>query len=58
MLMLDKETMIENMKNAHEDQSYIFYGNSNFNDWTDEEIQNNYMDMLNFLSDARTHTDW
>lgn len=58
MLMLDRETMLDKMKKAHEDKSYIFYGDSNFDDWTDKEVQNKYMDMINFLSDARTHTDW
>lgn len=56
--MLDREIMVKKMKKAHEDKSYTFYGDNNFDDWSDEEVLNNYMDMLNFLSDARTHTDW
>ncbi len=56
--MLTREEMIEELKKAHEDKTYIFYHGTDFENWSDEKVQSKYMDMRNYLSDARTHTDW
>ena len=36
---------------------YIFYG-KDINTLSDEEVKTAYMNMLNYQSDARTHSDW
>ncbi len=56
--MLSREEMIEKMEKAHNDKSYIFYKDHDFKNWSDEKVQDKYIDMINFQSDARTHTDW
>ena len=36
---------------------YRFY-RENIDDIPDNQVEERYMQMMNFLSDARTHTDW
>ncbi len=56
--MLSREEMIERMREAEANGTYHFYGRYDFDTLDDEKIQSIYMDMINYLSDARTHTDW
>lgn len=52
--MLSREEMIERLVKADEDGVYKIYGEKNFSLLTDEEIENLYINMQNFLSDLRT----
>lgn len=52
--MLSREEMIERLVKADEDGTYKNYGSKNFSLLTDEEIEDMYINMQNFLSDLRT----
>ena len=57
MLPEEREFYIEKLKEAEESKTYFLYG-LDPNTMTLEELQDKYMTMVNYLSDARTHTDW
>lgn len=57
-IMLTIQEMKERLIQAHEDKSYISYGVKDFDSLTDKEIEDSYITMQNYLSDARTHRDY
>ena len=50
----DREYYIEEFRKARESKTYFLYG-ENPEEMTLEELKNAYIDMQNYLSDARTH---
>ena len=56
--MLSREEMIERLKKAETDKVYFVYNDNNFEEMTDEKLETTYINMQNYLSDARTHTDY
>ena len=57
MLPEDRQFYIDKFQEAERENQYYLYG-KNPEKMTLEELQDQYMNMMNFLSDARTHTDW
>ena len=57
MLPEDREFYIEKFKEAEERKTYFLYG-LDPKTMTLEELKDKYMTMVNYLSDASTHTDW
>ena len=53
MMMTIQETR-EYMKMMEESGQYYFYG-ENIDEIPDDQVVERYMQMMNFLSDARTH---
>lgn len=56
--MIDRNSMIERLKEAEENHTYAFYGSTDFDEIEDETIIDLYANMMNYLSDARTYIDW
>ena len=50
----DREYYIEEFRKARESGKYYLYG-ENPDEMTLEELKDAYIDMQNYLSDARTH---
>ena len=57
MLPEDRQFYIDKFQEAEREKQYYLYGKDP-EKMTLEELQEQYMNMMNFLSDARTHTDW
>ena len=57
MLPDNREFYIEEFRKAKEEKRYYLY-QYDPEKMTLEELQSQYMNMINYLSDARTHTDW
>lgn len=49
--------MLEKMHREQDAGRYIFYG-KDIDSLSDEEVKTAYMNMMNYQSDARTHSDW
>lgn len=56
--MLSREEMIKKLEKAKEDRVYYCYGTEDFSTLDDEKISDLYSNMQNYLSDARTHSDY
>ena len=51
------EEMRAYMHEMEDSKQYIFYGEK-IDEIPDEQVEDRYMQMQNFLSDARTHDNW
>ena len=47
----------QRMHEMEDSGQYRFYGEK-IDEIPDDQVEDRYMQMMNFLSDARTHTDW
>ena len=56
-MMLDRESMIGRLREA-KNKTYYFYESTALDAMEDEKIENLCANMMNHLSDARTHKDW
>ena len=56
-MMMTIEEIRAYMHEMEDSGRYRFYGEK-IEDIPDDQVVNRYMTMMNFLSDARTHSDW